>query len=190
MNAKAYFAAHAPTEIPEWFICKPSTPKPEPPTIDLSNDTDNTLHNLAVDWKRDPCYDLSEIDNKNITDADRAILRNYQNQWELYWGALNIWRDNRAQEVYFAWRWYYAERMCEAVKPEGKTVKSHLQQRAFNQVLAALRFWQETFPRQTIPNPSRWAEYFADEGYKPMDKIEIDHLCENLDIIYDPPEGK
>ena len=60
------------------------------------------------------------------------------------------------------------------------------QQRAFNQVLAALRYWQENFPSgfTTIGQIGRWSEYFKDENYDPMSFDEIDRLCETLQITF------
>lgn len=58
-------------------------------------------------------------------------------------------------------------------------------QRAYNQVLAALRLWQQVYPRSSMPSPSRWSEYFSNNGYLPMDASEIDSLCEHIGIVLD-----
>jgi hypothetical protein len=62
--------------------------------------------------------------------------------------------------------------------------RTHEMQRAFNQVLAALRYWQKSFPSgfTTMGNIRRWSEYFGDEGYQPMTHDEIDKLCECINI--------
>jgi hypothetical protein len=63
--------------------------------------------------------------------------------------------------------------------------RTHEQQRAFNQVLAALRYWQDSYPSglTTMALVNRWRDYFEIEGYSPMHSEEIERLCERLDII-------
>jgi hypothetical protein len=120
MDEVAYFAAHAPDEIPSWFKVEP-TPKPEEPKPAPE------IEAAAKEW--DGTYDFAPCFNQFEHDGlvgDPPALPPKPKYWsgyrhlaEEYETALNAWNkecveiDRKDTErLYFQWRWYYGEQMA------------------------------------------------------------------------------
>lgn len=105
MSLRDYFAAHAPTDIPDWF--KHREPVKYYPDCPHWSTLPNEDHReIARSWIDDPCYDLPDE------------LRWFQEKFEAYQDAAIAWREQDALERYIQWRWHYADAMLEARKPK------------------------------------------------------------------------
>lgn len=89
---RAYFAAHAPSEIPDWFdACSVPDPRTK---------LNNSDYNHAADW--------ISGDKKHLPEH----LTWFSDAWHAYNKALNdMDREDADSQRYFAWRTYYADRM-------------------------------------------------------------------------------
>lgn len=97
-----YFAAHAPSEIPNWF-------NPNPDTAELP-----------------PGFDYKTLQNDEDREAFRAWLMADEDLPDhLSWVKVEFTRLAEARSLaiaeresnrYFAWRWHYAQKMLDARK--------------------------------------------------------------------------
>lgn len=118
MTMRDYFAAHAPTEIPDWFYEAGGVKtgnRGKPPEIPSWKDLPIHLQNFAKEWQLDPCqYDLTDIKSENLTDADMMRLDKFQSSvFEANENRIKWVREAR-EAVYISWRWYYADMMIAA----------------------------------------------------------------------------
>jgi hypothetical protein len=93
-----YFAAHAPTAIPDWF--KPEEPEyngPAYPTLPAGIPEED--RKMIASWERDPCFDL---------DGEYAW---FQQDVEAYRAAMRDHKERIAVERYLRWPWAYAKSM-------------------------------------------------------------------------------
>ncbi len=109
MTLAEFFAAHAPTEIPEWFQTPNLVlrgPRPQPADYFPSEEAQR----LARDWTRDPIYELQEaLDERNLTGATTTFCQDMNAWW-----AEGVEVDRKNQQTrYFAWRRFYGEQMAE-----------------------------------------------------------------------------
>lgn len=109
MTLRDYFAAHAPV-APDSFQCKKPPQPARPKTVDKAFQNDR-LRRLASDYRRDPCFELSEMGE---TLKEREGLRQFQLAQDSYASACELWR--KAFETYrqIEWRWFYADAMLAA----------------------------------------------------------------------------
>ena len=111
---RAYFAAHAPNEIPNWFVFERPPIRPAisrwhalakvPGFEALSTEGKRD----AAAWLADPCYDPSD-DIEPICKEAQRLMGLDQDRFEA---------ERRAAEAarYFAWRWHYADQMLKISK--------------------------------------------------------------------------
>jgi len=120
----AYFMAHAPTEIPEWFETESEAKIPMDPrhTQDFE-----TLHadikRLCLNWADDPSYDLDSIDSDTVkelsqraqmTPADTEdTLKSFQRAYESFNTQKKNAETSSASNRFFQWRLYYGKQMLE-----------------------------------------------------------------------------
>jgi hypothetical protein len=101
MDLIPYLAAHAPTEIPEWFEHEEPTGRPvrpdwaQHPLITCEDDNQRVR-----EWLSDGWYDLPEH------------LQPIAEEKESYHKAENTWQDDNRRARYFQWRKFYAEQMA------------------------------------------------------------------------------
>ncbi len=106
----AYFAAHAPLDIPRWFSTPPAKPLPRllpwhealtlaPGWSTLSSDR----RTVAAEYMRDPCFDPDDDVAEVCRQAQELILEFKQRRDQAENAALS--------QRYFAWRWHYAREM-------------------------------------------------------------------------------
>lgn len=114
MSLRDYFAAKAPTEIPDWFRCS-GQPVPSAPTTEQALQQVKGFDSFSYSqkdtlraWLRDPVFDL-EADIADIGAAANEIMRLAELDRE------NVRRENTAAR-YYAWRWAYADAMLNARK--------------------------------------------------------------------------
>lgn len=109
MSLRDYFAAKAPAEIPHWFQTAYQDPTPEPVAPTLKAD-DADVQQLCDDWRQDPYFDL--YDRRRVFHPHQVeFLRRYEGAWKAYWQERIAWQNQREIDMYFAWRWYYADCM-------------------------------------------------------------------------------
>jgi hypothetical protein len=123
MDEIAYFAAHAPNEIPFWFNVERAK-RPEEPV------PAKEIEGAAMEWKRDAVTDFAEEFNEASCGNDllpSSIQMPKPRYWigyrklaEEYEKAYNEWQKNcreidqmDSERRYFQWRWYYGEQMAE-----------------------------------------------------------------------------
>lgn len=115
MSLRAYFAARAPTEIPDWFIM----PADQLPSRVLAIHRDVALEQQCGfatlpeddkrtlrEWLRDGVWDLPER-LELIGHGAAAML-------EVNRAEVIASEADRRAAVYFAWRWHYADMMVKA----------------------------------------------------------------------------
>ena len=108
MNGSDFFAAHAPTEIPDWFRPEEIKEKPEMPIPSPE------IFKEAKSWAEHPTYDLEVVFKAcDLTDGKRAAARAFQEAMELYWDICREYDQINVEERYFWWRWYYAKMMLK-----------------------------------------------------------------------------
>lgn len=117
MDEIAYFAAHAPEEIPYWFKVEPTTkpeePMPAPEIADAAKEWDGT-------WEFAQSFDEHETPRETIFASKPKHWIGYREFAEKYEREYTEW-DNACREIdlrdmerrYFQWRWYYGEQMAE-----------------------------------------------------------------------------
>lgn len=106
MSLREYFAAHAPDDIPEWFThIKPEQDFPPMPDLsEISTDPKDPHRKLALDWQRDPCFDLWDQVPELKWYADEVIAHRE---------GRSAWEDANRRARYFQWRYAYADGMIE-----------------------------------------------------------------------------
>jgi hypothetical protein len=94
-----YFAAHAPTEIPDWYEPEPE-PYDGPPFPAIPDNASDEDKKMLAGWLNDPVFDLEGeyVWFQEAADAHWKACREH--------GALQ--RSHR----YMSWRWVYAQMMC------------------------------------------------------------------------------
>lgn len=107
LSTRQYFAVRAP-EAPDWFRYSPKDPRP--PQFDLS-EPEKELNTLEQDelraWKDGSGMDFSKL-SANV----RAFMLRYQKAHSANEN-FQHWRMRNREEKYWAWRWYYADKMIE-----------------------------------------------------------------------------
>lgn len=101
-----FFACNAPVDIPGWFVHTPAECKEvfPPQAAKIVNEN---LRKQALDWVRDPIYDLPQE------------LDWFQDEYENYWESKRQFAIADEQARYFQWRRYYAEQLlAELSKPQ------------------------------------------------------------------------
>jgi hypothetical protein len=93
-----YFAAHAPTEIPEWFQPDPE-PYNGPPLPVIPESASEEDKKMLSDWLSDPCWDL---------EGEYAW---FQEVAEAHSKATRDYKEFIKSDRYLQWRWTYAELM-------------------------------------------------------------------------------
>lgn len=110
-----FFAAHAPTDIPEWFK-HIEPPKDKVPPAPDANVLPERPRQSFVSWRQDPCYELGASSSfPELADFEKA-----QNK---HWEAIKEWRSKNQAARYFQWRWFYAGQMV-LNRCEGLNIKS------------------------------------------------------------------
>lgn len=108
LTKREYFAAHAPSIVPDWFhhipSFAPTAPKLEPP---------EHLRAHCLNWRDDPAWEL--WDYEEGTDEDRAFLRSYQEEWEQHWAATQDWKEEEQANRYFQWLLWHADNLIAAL---------------------------------------------------------------------------
>jgi hypothetical protein len=99
-SLRDYFAAHAPAEIPEWF--RHTSPNQTFPPMPDYLELDECHRKVALDWQRDPCFDLPEE------------LSWYGKKVEAHRAGRSEWNDADHRARYAQWRYAYADTMLEA----------------------------------------------------------------------------
>lgn len=112
MTLAAYFAAHAPAEIPPWFtapIVRMRGPRPDPAEYFKTNDG---ARRMASEWTRDPIYDLEEALREAHGEYCAEVGQDFSIAMHAWWDeGQQADNDNKAA-AYFAWRRHYGERMA------------------------------------------------------------------------------
>lgn len=96
-STRDYFAAHAPDQIPVWFVHK--EPKREYPPMPDYLKLDETHQQTALSWQRDGCFDLPE----EIAWFGEKVTAHRKGKAD--------WEDANYAARYFQWRFYYADMM-------------------------------------------------------------------------------
>jgi hypothetical protein len=93
-----YFAARAPIDIPDWFKHREPeyTVPPRPNYMALAT---KEHQDIALDWQRDPCFDLPEE------------LAWFGEMMKTYRNAIAERDELNRVARFFQWRWYYANAM-------------------------------------------------------------------------------
>jgi hypothetical protein len=93
-----FFACNAPNEIPGWFVHTPAEWEEvfPPQATKIVNEE---LRKRALDWVRDPIYDLPQE------------LDWFQDEYEKYWESKRQFAIADEQARYFQWRRHYAEQL-------------------------------------------------------------------------------
>jgi len=132
LSIRAYFAAHAPKKPQSWFEPymppRPEKP-PDKPVLpddfpDRAEDR-NFITNLAWNWRRDPCFDLSTYEVRPTGSAPRehsnALLAHarpalveYETAWNAHWDQVRAWNDERVRQFHVQWPWAYADAVLAA----------------------------------------------------------------------------
>lgn len=104
-----YFAAHAPSEVPEWFynpiiIQPPKSPK-HPSEFGIIGREDLER---AIGWIKDPCFDLEEM----VAPANRLAAKKFVEAWTLYRNARVEHSDENQRNRFFEWRIFYGREMA------------------------------------------------------------------------------
>lgn len=99
-----FFACNAPVDIPGWFVHVPPTECKEVFPPQATKIINENLRKQALDWVRDPIYDLPQE------------LDWFQDEYENYWESKRQFAiaDNAAR--YFQWRKYYAEQLLKTLE--------------------------------------------------------------------------
>lgn len=96
----AYYAAHAPETVPDFFVPVPLSkamlpPAPDPKTLPADDQTEAEAHLAGGPAPSSPSSELRDF--VSLTDA---------------WKAANAsWELANVKEAYFQWRWFYAAQM-------------------------------------------------------------------------------
>lgn len=106
MTLREYFAAHAPTEIPTWFVhVEPTRNYPPMPDInEVSREADDVHRKIALDWQHDPCFELED---------HTPELKWYSDEVKAHRAGREAWREQDIRARYFQWRYAYADGMLE-----------------------------------------------------------------------------
>jgi hypothetical protein len=114
MSLRDYFAAHAPTEIPAWFVYGDDRP-PIPHILDIGSALalqpgladlfDFEQENLRQ-WLYDGSWDLEPKLEAIGHAASKAIAESRE--------ARRAAEEQREADRYFAWRWHYADNMIRS----------------------------------------------------------------------------
>jgi hypothetical protein len=116
MSLRDQFAAHAPSEIPQWFSAAwaEHTPTPLPLSISSAIAQHERARKLSAmdeerlrSWLDDGSYDL---DDPELAEIGEEVVN-----------AINASRENSIAAgkehelaLYFSWRWYFADEMLKA----------------------------------------------------------------------------
>lgn len=98
LNLRAYFAARAPAEIPEWYQPAPTTPQPEVPNFERLE---------LADREQFRALRQGTIKEDNASLPAAGLYREYMRAH----ADLQDWYDDRIRARYFGWRWFYADQM-------------------------------------------------------------------------------
>ena len=117
MTMRQWYKGQAPDQAPSWFKHR-SRPRPEQPEIEINGYIsckgviNPEVQARVNNWRRDPCYDLSDLDPKeNWTEAELAAMVKYEVTWKERWKAFDAWCEQDLEDRYFQWRGYYADAM-------------------------------------------------------------------------------
>lgn len=121
LSIREYYAAHAP-EVPQpWFTVTFDTPEPLPPgrDIDLSafklDDFGvKYVTKLVADWRRDPSFDLPDVQSDNnelqkLIELTRPALVDYETRVTQHLSDLAVWQQQRLVAHYAQWPWAWAD---------------------------------------------------------------------------------
>ncbi len=101
-----FFAANAPNEIPFWFEYKEPNAPQRPKSFDeLGLDEEGADYSIVREWYQGEQY---------ITLPDH--LKFFGESWQKYWDEKVAYDLRQKINAYFAWRIYYADRMCQLEK--------------------------------------------------------------------------
>ena len=120
MSLRDWYAGRAPTQALSWFKHR-SRPKPERPEkrIDIYTTPETaslhaTIQSRVDNWRKDPCYDLSDPDPTECCTSDElAAMAVYEVAWKKNWKDFDAWREQDLEDRYFQWRWHYADAMLK-----------------------------------------------------------------------------
>lgn len=102
MSMRDYFSARAPMPIPDWFKYVPHTPRPTEPTkVGFTMpqiEKINSILNVANEF--------SEVEITGDPEIDGYIARKFKAKNDM-----RNWHDEQRSMKFFAWRWYYADKM-------------------------------------------------------------------------------
>jgi hypothetical protein len=113
MGLRDYFAAHAPSEIPEWFEHDYEAEEIDAPqwsTLPLH------LQQAARDWINDPSFDLAEMLDADEYETDEyskdyGALSAFETHWREYRIKLSVRSATNKIARYVQWPWAYADLM-------------------------------------------------------------------------------
>jgi hypothetical protein len=101
MNTKEYFMAHAPTDIPDWFVHNPVGIQPIFPSWTNLHDEDRKT---VKGWISDGIFDLPDHLKWFEEKYNKVLQLKRQYDYE------------NTIERYFQWRIYYAEQLLKREK--------------------------------------------------------------------------
>lgn len=108
LNLRAYFAARAPAEIPEWYQPLAVGPRPQFPS------TKGWTPHVREEF--DSLRDGSLSENN----ASLTTLAHYRD-WKDIENKMRYWVKVNDQQRYFGWRWFYADQMLASQSPADET---------------------------------------------------------------------
>lgn len=113
-DQKIYFAAHAPTEIPDWFQpdLEQAVPGPDAPALpaEIQAKLDEHDEKLYLDHQGLPkLHPIVKLD-----DQQQKLFRGYWSAYKKWWEeVMPSVLLKREEYRAMSWRWYYADRMVE-----------------------------------------------------------------------------
>lgn len=102
MTLRDYYAAHAPSEIPEWFETEIDLPELKQPKAWWDYE-EGDLKKKLEGWHKDPIFDFTEEDGQEAME--------YQKKWDKYRSDRSELRRVKKSIEYIKWRYAYADLM-------------------------------------------------------------------------------
>jgi hypothetical protein len=105
LTLRAYFAARAPKEIPDWFQIKDLRPAPKLPNDKWLSESRPSMHTAwMLQWS-----DLQK-GYKSEGEVDLEVLAHHR-RYVAAEAELHAWQVEHDKERYYAWRWAFADDM-------------------------------------------------------------------------------
>jgi hypothetical protein len=131
LSIREYLAAHAPAEPQPWFLpllpSRPQEPADRPSFPDDFPDRAedrNYVINLAWNWRKDPCWDLSthvEDRPSDLKDRHNALLAHahpflvdFEKAWGAFWEAKIAFDIECQRQRCIQWPWAWADSVLAA----------------------------------------------------------------------------